>query len=233
MADQKLLAEWNAKRDQGRAAINPDLLRHYERVMKFRGSGLAEVRDQKCMGCQVMLRPQTFNEIRGGVVLECESCQRILYYDPSKDVAAVAEAAAALHGRRRAHPKSDAGQAWFYRPDYTDAGEVLLLFQNQSPHSTRTVYDLHTGRQVGNIVEREGNYPLAFPEDLTDAAIRLNGHWAKTDIEEWGSELPMNTIEALQRDLDHARRDLASPPKSKSRAESQPEAVSSGHPATS
>jgi len=50
--------------------------------MKFRGSGLAEVRDHKCMGCQVMLRPQTYNEVRNGEQLVvCESCQRILHFD--------------------------------------------------------------------------------------------------------------------------------------------------------
>src|ERR1700751_3724887 len=36
--DQKQLAEWRAKRDQMRAGVNEDLLRHYERVSKFRGS---------------------------------------------------------------------------------------------------------------------------------------------------------------------------------------------------
>src|SRR5438045_1695071 len=44
--DEKELAEWAAKRDASRAAVDPDLLRHYDRVSKFRGSGLAEVLDQ-------------------------------------------------------------------------------------------------------------------------------------------------------------------------------------------
>src|SRR5215467_6365730 len=84
--DEKKLADWNSKRDGLRQGISEDLLRHYERVMKFRGSGLAEVRDHKCMGCQVMLRPQTYNEVRNAqTVVVCDSCQRILYYDPSKE----------------------------------------------------------------------------------------------------------------------------------------------------
>src|ERR1035437_5978102 len=62
--DEKLLAEWRAQRDQIRTGINDDLLRHYERVSKFRGSGISEVRDQKCMACRVMLRPQTHHERR-------------------------------------------------------------------------------------------------------------------------------------------------------------------------
>src|ERR1700685_3127924 len=75
--DEKQLTDWRAKRDQMRAGVNEDLLRHYERVSKFRRSGISEVRDQKCMACQVMLRPQTYNE--GGTgqqTLVGGSCQR-------------------------------------------------------------------------------------------------------------------------------------------------------------
>src|SRR6267378_583972 len=36
--DEKLLTEWRAKRDQLRSGVDADLLRHYERVSKFRGS---------------------------------------------------------------------------------------------------------------------------------------------------------------------------------------------------
>src|SRR5215467_1786301 len=35
--DEKLLAEWNGKRDRLRGGVGADILRHYERVMKFRG----------------------------------------------------------------------------------------------------------------------------------------------------------------------------------------------------
>src|SRR5437660_7616871 len=64
--EEKELAEWNAKRDAARGSVDPDLLRHYDRVLKFRGSGIAEVLDHKCTGCSVKLRPQTFNEVRSG-----------------------------------------------------------------------------------------------------------------------------------------------------------------------
>src|ERR1039458_288978 len=85
--DLKKLSEWNGKRDVLRHAISEDVLRQYERVAKFRGSGLAEVRDHKCMGCQVMLRPQTYNEVRNGEkVMVCESCSRIYYFNPANEV---------------------------------------------------------------------------------------------------------------------------------------------------
>src|ERR1700691_1761406 len=80
--DEKLLAEWNAKRDQMRSGVDADLLRHYERVSKFRGTGISEVRDEKCTACQVKLRPQTYNEVRSGTqTIVCDSCQRILYFN--------------------------------------------------------------------------------------------------------------------------------------------------------
>src|SRR5579864_6666738 len=82
--DEKLLTVERGKREQMRAGVDADLLRHYERVSKFRGSGISEVREHKCMACQVMLRPQTYNEIRSGTqVIVCDSCQRILYFNPA------------------------------------------------------------------------------------------------------------------------------------------------------
>ncbi len=205
--DQKKLGEWNAKRDALRQAISEDLLRHYERVMKFRGSGLAEVRDQKCMGCQVMLRPQIYNEVRiGEKVVICDSCQRIYYYIPANEVKPEQEVVT-VTGRKRARPKADAPQAWFYRPDYAEEGEVLLVFINNGGSSTRRIYEMHTGRQVGGVLLREGNYRLAFPEDLTDAALRLNGHWEEKEIDDWGSEIPSNALDLLHKDLLAIRRE--------------------------
>jgi uncharacterized protein len=199
--DEKKLSEWNTKRDALRRDVSEDLLRHYERVAKFRGTGLAEVRGQKCMGCQVMLRPQTYNEVtNGATVMVCESCQRIYYYDPANEVKPEQEVVT-VTGRKRARPKADAPQAWFYRPDYGDEGEVLLAFTNSNGNSTRRLFEWHTGRQIGGVLMREGLYRLAFPEDLTDAALRLNGHWEEKEIDEWGSEIPSNVLDLLHKDL--------------------------------
>jgi predicted nucleic acid-binding Zn-ribbon protein len=198
--DQKKLVEWNTKRDALRSEISEDILRHYERVMKFRRTGLAEVIGQKCMGCQVMLRPQIYNEVRiGDKVVVCDSCQRIFYYKPEHDV--IPEEAAG-QTKKRPRPKSDSPQAWFYRPDYGEEGEVFLVFTNKDGNSNRRTYEMHTGRQVGGVLQREGNYRQAFPEDLTDTALRLNGHWNESEIdEEWGTEIPSNVLDALLKDL--------------------------------
>jgi uncharacterized protein len=45
--------------------------------------------DHKCSACQVMLRPQVYNDVRTQEqILICDSCHRILWYDPARDVQA-------------------------------------------------------------------------------------------------------------------------------------------------
>ncbi|MGA8620482.1 MAG: C4-type zinc ribbon domain-containing protein [Candidatus Sulfotelmatobacter sp.] len=205
--DEKQLADWRAKRDQMRAGVNEDLLRHYERVSKFRGSGISEVRDHKCMACQVMLRPQTYNDVRTGQqTVVCDSCQRILYFNPANEMQALEPE----HKRsRRHHPKIDAPQAWYYRQEFADAGEVLLCLANSGGQATRRVFDMHTGRLVGDILIREGDYRHAFPEDIT-GAVRLNGSWTERDMENWGTEMPMTALDSLHTDLEAARYEMNS-----------------------
>jgi hypothetical protein len=154
-----------------------------------------------------MLRPQTYNEVTlGEKVMVCESCQRIYYYNPANEVKPEQEVIT-VTGRKRARPKADAPQAWFYRPDYGEEGEVLLAYINNGGSSTRRVYEMHTGRQIGDVLGREGTYRLAFPEDLTDSALRLNGHWDEKEIDEWGSEVPSNVLDLLHKDLLAIRRE--------------------------
>src|SRR5271154_5196943 len=140
--DEKLLAEWRAKRDQIRTSVNEDLLRQFERVSKFRGTGISEVRDHKCMACRVMLRPQTYNEIRTGLqTIICDSCQRILYFNPADEMA---DLKPSTTRPKRHHPKIDAPQAWYYRAEFGEIGEVFLCLTNSRGQASRRVYDVHT-----------------------------------------------------------------------------------------
>jgi uncharacterized protein len=206
--DQKLLAEWTGKRNQLRTGVNEDLLRHYERVSKFRGTGISEVRDHKCMACQVMLRPQTYNDVRSGQqTVVCDSCQRILYFNPAEEMVAIEKSE--VKRPRRHHPKIDAPQAWYYRQQFADTGEVYLCLTNAGGQASRRVYEMHTGRLVGDILIREGDYRHAFPEDIT-GAIRLNGSWTEHELDAWGTELPMVLLDALQADLEAARAEMNS-----------------------
>ena len=204
--DEELLAAWRAKREQIRAGINDDLLRHYERVSKFRGSGLSEVRDQKCMACRVMLRPQTYNEVRSGTqTIVCDSCQRILYFNPADELA---DQKPSTTRPKRHHPKIDASQAWYYRSEFGGIGEVFLCLTNARGQASRRVYDVHTGRQIGDILIREGDFRQGFPEDISDA-VRLNGGWSENELDAFGSELPMVALDSLRADLDLARYEAA------------------------
>jgi len=222
--DEKQLAEWTGKRQAARSGVNVDLLRQYDRVAQHRGSGLSEARNHKCMACQVMLRPQTYNEVRSGTLLvSCDSCQRILYYDPSHEEAAPV---VAVTKKRRPHPKFEANQAWYFRPNFEAHGEVFISFINDHGQSSRRIYDGATGRQIGDIFVREGEYRLAFPEDLVEDSVRLNGSWSESEIDEWGPELPTPVLDALQRDLDLARNE------SRGGSHAHAQAVSS-HPAAS
>jgi predicted nucleic acid-binding Zn-ribbon protein len=56
-----------------------------------RGSVAAEARDGHCTACHVRLRPQVFNDVRrGDRLIQCESCQRILFVVPPKPATATA-----------------------------------------------------------------------------------------------------------------------------------------------
>lgn len=72
------------------AELAPDLLGLFEHVSKGRrGIAVAEARDGHCTLCNVRLRPQMFNEVRRNEsVIQCESCQRILYFAARSEPAA-------------------------------------------------------------------------------------------------------------------------------------------------
>ncbi len=82
--DEKQLAELTAQRNELRSGVGDDTLRHYDRVLKLRGSAIAAVHDnQMCSVCRVILRPQVYQDVmKGEEILACDSCQRILYFVP-------------------------------------------------------------------------------------------------------------------------------------------------------
>jgi len=87
-ADKTKLAEVEAARTAQRKTIGEDTLSTYDRIAKSKGTAVAEALNQKCMSCQMMLRPQKWNELRDRDIVDmmsCESCGRMLWYDPARD----------------------------------------------------------------------------------------------------------------------------------------------------
>jgi uncharacterized protein len=87
-ATEKELAQLNTEREAALAGIPEKLLDHYDRIVKkHHGVALAEVRDEKCGACGMIIRPHVIQEMRrsdGENLFHCETCTRILYYvEPS------------------------------------------------------------------------------------------------------------------------------------------------------
>jgi predicted nucleic acid-binding Zn-ribbon protein len=84
-----LLAALEEKRKTERAEIGEMALSTYDRIAKAKGTAVAEALNQKCMACQMMVRPQRWNDLRDRnneeMMMTCESCGRLLYYDPARD----------------------------------------------------------------------------------------------------------------------------------------------------
>lgn len=66
------------------ADLTPRLLEMFDTLIRGRkGIAVGAVHDGRCGSCQVRLRPQLYNEVRlNQALIQCESCQRILYYPP-------------------------------------------------------------------------------------------------------------------------------------------------------
>jgi predicted nucleic acid-binding Zn-ribbon protein len=70
------------KRDKQADAVNGSMIQKYE-ILRERRNGLAivNVLDGVCQGCFMNLPPQKYNMLlRGDQVLECPSCQRLIYH---------------------------------------------------------------------------------------------------------------------------------------------------------
>ena len=98
-----------AERKSLRSQISEGPLATYDRVAKSRGSGLSEAIDHKCSACQMMVRPQRWNDLTGreheDQIFTCETCGRMLFWDPRRDTPRSWQAGERLASAQSASPE--------------------------------------------------------------------------------------------------------------------------------
>jgi predicted nucleic acid-binding Zn-ribbon protein len=82
--DENLLQGLQAERTTVVARLTPSMYNNYVRIRKkWHGAVVAEVVEGRCSACQMMLRPQFVQDLkRGEEMMFCESCGRIVFYNP-------------------------------------------------------------------------------------------------------------------------------------------------------
>ncbi len=196
--DEAQLAQLNARHRELRSGIQEHVLRHYERVMKFRGSAISEVIGHKCAACQVMLRPQVYNEVKtNDQIVTCDSCQRILYFVPEHQPPEEGETAVT---RGRKAPS----KAWYYLPDYRSGIAAFAAFVTGKGNSSMRVYDAETGQKLDPTAVEPGDFKAAFSQYVREGT-RIRAGLHEDHLEEWGEQLPEAELTNLRAALHEAQ----------------------------
>jgi predicted nucleic acid-binding Zn-ribbon protein len=68
------------------SCVDREIRERYDLIVeKKQGLALVKVTGEICGACQLQLRPQVINELRGGeAIVICENCSRILFYEETK-----------------------------------------------------------------------------------------------------------------------------------------------------
>lgn len=85
-AEGEELGRRRAERERLFATLSPAAKALYQRIStRIRdGVAVAEARNGSCSACFISLRPQVMSEIRRGEeIIQCDNCNRILYYQPN------------------------------------------------------------------------------------------------------------------------------------------------------
>jgi hypothetical protein len=59
----------------------------FEKTAKVRGGVvITKIKDGRCGGCNMVVRPQLIHDVKKGEgILQCENCERILYYHEAEE----------------------------------------------------------------------------------------------------------------------------------------------------
>ncbi len=93
LANTEAVAGLEREREALRAQIAPPWLATYDKLARTRGTAVAEAIGTatlgKCAACQMGVRPQRWQDLIGreheSEIFHCESCGRLLFWDPRRD----------------------------------------------------------------------------------------------------------------------------------------------------
>lgn len=74
-----LLADLGNKRQLLSAEIDPQAIEVYSDLKRKRGTAVVKVEQGICRGCQLSLPASDLQQVRGGGLVQCSSCSRILF----------------------------------------------------------------------------------------------------------------------------------------------------------
>jgi uncharacterized protein len=86
-----------------RPTIDEDLLAEFDRIARARaGVGIARADNQQCTGCRMGIRLQVWMHLCEGERAHCDSCGRMLYYQPASAAIAAEDRPTLAPGQGRA-----------------------------------------------------------------------------------------------------------------------------------
>jgi hypothetical protein len=189
--DEKKLAELHQQRQSLREGLESSMLAHYDRVAAKRKGAIAAAFDHKCSACNVMLRPQKYNELlSNSELVTCDSCGRILYHDSSRQPDASQTGGRGAKSGLRANER-----AWFHLPTPGEAGR-FAYFANSKGGCTMRTFDALTGQSLEKVAKKKTTFREAFPEYLTNALLLHPEHL--NIQQDFDDQLPADMLEEFQ-----------------------------------
>lgn len=184
---ERQMAEKSAYRAELRKGVSENLLSHYDRVSKHRGTGLAAARNGRCTSCHTMLRPQVYQDVRiEAEPVFCESCSRILYFDG--DVATDGQIDPAI-------ASGIVEREWAFLPGIGPNG-AFVVFVNAKGQALLKAYDARSGELLDRRVVKGSSYRHAFATELHEAR---NVYVDEPAVEEkYKDKLPEEILSDLQ-----------------------------------
>lgn len=78
---KKAIEALKTRRERMAKDIDPQTIEIYQELRKLRGTAVARVQQGTCLGCRISLPVSDLQRVKGGGMVRCSSCGRILYQD--------------------------------------------------------------------------------------------------------------------------------------------------------